>query len=138
MKHHTLKMKLAALLLVGASAAGTVGCESHAGNGALIGGAVGATTGAIIGNNTGNGHTAGGALIGGAVGALAGGGIGGQMDKAENERARAADRDEYYDARADYRRRAARDRYEDDYGPADREYDDRPTAGEGDRYYDDR
>jgi len=51
--------------------------------GAAIGGAVGAGTGAVIGNQSDN--TGEGALIGGAVGALAGGLIGKQLDKQQAE-----------------------------------------------------
>jgi len=63
------------------------GCQTYDGqpnrtaNGAIIGGAVGATSGAIIGNNAGRGGNGlAGALIGGAVGAIAGGAIGNSMD----------------------------------------------------------
>jgi len=56
------------------------GCQSNAGNGALIGGAAGAGIGAIIGNNS-HGRTMEGALIGGAIGAIGGGLIGNEMDK---------------------------------------------------------
>ncbi|MEY4386807.1 MAG: hypothetical protein RLY20_2090 [Verrucomicrobiota bacterium] len=68
------------------------GCETYDGqpnrtaNGALIGGAVGATTGAIIGNNSHGGNGTAGALIGGAVGAIAGGAIGNSMDHQERAR----------------------------------------------------
>jgi hypothetical protein len=63
--------------------AGLFGCSSlnNTENGTLAGGAIGAGTGAIIGNAT--GHTAGGALIGGAVGALSGGLIGHAADQQE-------------------------------------------------------
>src|SRR4051794_33511653 len=71
----------AAIVMMGLGA-GAVGCESHAGTGALLGGAIGAGTGAIIGHNS-HGRTAGGALIGGAVGAVAGGLIGDAQDRAE-------------------------------------------------------
>lgn len=114
-----------------------VGCESHAGTGALVGGAAGAGIGAIIGHNS-HGRTAGGALIGGAVGAAAGGLIGNEQDKAE---ARARDR--YYDRRdSDYDRgyRSSResDRYYEEHDarsappPADDRYAD------SDRHYDDQ
>ena len=80
---HTTKHKLwVAALSAAVMGTGVVGCESHAGNGALIGGAAGAGIGAIIGNNSG-GRTAEGALIGGAVGAIGGGLIGNEMDKKE-------------------------------------------------------
>src|SRR5688572_18247934 len=104
-------------ILAAALAAGVIGtgagCESHAGNGALIGGAAGAGIGAIIGNNS-KGRTAEGALIGGAVGALGGGLIGNEMDK---KQARAEDYD-----RAPTRdsQRDADDRYAEEYDDADR------------------
>src|SRR5438445_11276560 len=65
------------------------GCSSmnHTEQGALGGGAIGAGTGALIGNAV--GHTGGGALIGGAVGAITGGLIGNSADKSE-QRAQAA------------------------------------------------
>ena len=71
------------------------GCETYDGrpdrtaNGALIGGAVGATSGAIIGNNSRGGNGAVGALIGGAAGAIAGGVIGHSMDQQERARLQA-------------------------------------------------
>ena len=80
--------------LAGVLAAGSVGCASGAGNGALIGGTSGAGLGAIIGNNS-RGRTTEGALIGGAVGALAGGLIGDNYDREHQARGRYDDR--YYD-----------------------------------------
>ena len=80
-------------ILVAASSLSLVGCYSPDGepnrtaDGALIGGAVGAGTGALIGGGR---HAVGGALIGGAVGALTGGLIGQSMDQAQRERLRAA------------------------------------------------
>ena len=66
------------------------GCEglSHTENGALIGGGIGAGTGAIIGHAL--GHTGGGALIGAGAGALAGGLIGNSADKSDQRAAAAA------------------------------------------------
>lgn len=61
------------------------GCETRAQEGALIGGALGAGTGAIIGNQT--GHAGGGAAIGGAIGALSGAIIGDQSDQAQRRHA---------------------------------------------------
>jgi hypothetical protein len=59
-----------------------VGCETTpVQQGALIGGALGAGGGAIIGNNTGGGHGGTGALIGGLGGAAAGALIGDHVDK---------------------------------------------------------
>lgn len=59
-------------------------CGPNATNGALIGGAVGAGAGAIIGNQH-HGHNGEGALIGAATGAAIGGAIGNQKDE-ENRR----------------------------------------------------
>ena len=55
-----------------------VGCGSHTGDGALIGGAVGAGAGALVGGTP-------GAVIGGAVGAGTGAIIGNQQDKRDRE-----------------------------------------------------
>jgi hypothetical protein len=124
-------IRAVAAMLLGAVA---VGCESQAGNGALIGGAAGAGIGAIIGNNS-RGRTAEGALIGGAVGAVAGGVIGNEQDKANRRDQDRYRRDSYYE-RDSYRDRDA-DRYydereyrgagpapDDHYADADRPYDD--------------
>ncbi len=67
-----------------------VGCYTPEGQpdrtatGALTGGAIGAGTGAIIGNYAGH-NTAGGAAIGGAIGALTGGIIGHSIDEQQRE-----------------------------------------------------
>ena len=81
-------MKLNTLgLAVAAAAIALTGCETYegtpdrTGTGALAGGAIGATTGAIIGNQSGRGGE--GALIGGAIGAITGGLIGHSMDQQE-------------------------------------------------------
>lgn len=80
-----MKMTISRLAMV-AVVALAVGCETPYGDpdrtatGALAGGALGATTGAIIGHSSGR-HGVEGALIGGAVGALAGGMIGHSMDR---------------------------------------------------------
>lgn len=77
--------------VLGASAVLLAGCQNpdgtqnNTGSGALIGGALGAMTGAVIG-----GRNAGaGALIGAGVGALGGGLIGNSMDQEQNARLRA-------------------------------------------------
>ena len=62
----------------------TVGCETKAGTGGLAGGALGATTGALISGN------AGGALLGGALGAIGGGLIGAGMDNSDEKAAKRA------------------------------------------------
>ena len=61
------------------------GCASMSNGekGALGGGAIGAGTGALIGNSV--GHTGGGALIGTAIGAMTGGLIGHSVDKSERQ-----------------------------------------------------
>ncbi|WP_197453750.1 YMGG-like glycine zipper-containing protein [Caulifigura coniformis] len=71
-RHH---FPTAAVLMLLAS-----GCPSmnHTQSGAMVGGGLGALTGAVIGSNS--GHAPGGALIGAAVGALAGGTIGNSED----------------------------------------------------------
>jgi hypothetical protein len=62
----------AALIAVGVMLAVT-GCETTpTQQGAILGGALGAGTGAIIGNNTHGHHGGTGALIGGAAGAVVG------------------------------------------------------------------
>lgn len=77
------------------------GCQSKAGNGALIGAGVGGLAGGVIGNNTGKGHTAGGALIGAGVGAITGGLIGHSMDESDrrqNEARYTSEYDQNFDA----------------------------------------
>src|SRR5436190_19921396 len=81
--------------LTGALGLGAVGRESHAGNGALIGGATGAGIGAVVGSVS-HARAGEGALVGGAIGAVAGGLIGNEQDKAEHYR------DRYYDDRPVY------------------------------------
>jgi hypothetical protein len=73
------------------------GCQTNAGNGALIGGAAGAGLGAVVGHRS-HGNTAGGAIVGGALGAITGAIVGSEVDRQQ-------DRDRYYDGR---------DRYYDD------------------------
>ena len=67
-------------------ALGLLGCQnpSHTEQGAVVGGAVGAGTGAIIGHAMGN--TGAGALIGAGAGALAGAAIGHSADQDEARR----------------------------------------------------
>jgi len=78
------------LFLVATAAILCIGCETPEGGydrtatGALTGGAIGAGTGAIIGNYAGH-NTAGGAAIGGAIGALTGGILGHAMDQQQRE-----------------------------------------------------
>lgn len=63
------------------------GCPmmNHTQQGAMVGGGLGALTGAVIGDAT--GHGPGGALIGAAVGALAGGAIGNSEDNRQEHEA---------------------------------------------------
>jgi outer membrane lipoprotein SlyB len=84
-------MKLQTLTCVSAlSALVLTGCVSpngkpdNTGTGALAGGAVGATSGAVIGGST--GHPAEGALIGAAAGVIAGGLIGHSLDQEQQAR----------------------------------------------------
>jgi hypothetical protein len=78
------------LSVVAAAALLSAGCETPEGNpdrtasGALVGGGLGAATGAIIGSAT--GHAGTGALIGGGLGAVTGGVIGHAMDQQQRER----------------------------------------------------
>jgi uncharacterized protein YcfJ len=82
----SLKKSVAALFAVSLIA----GCQNDAGNGALIGGGVGALAGGIIGHQS--GHTGAGALIGGAVGAGSGALIGHASDENKLDKQREYDR----------------------------------------------
>jgi len=101
------------------------GCESHAGTGALVGGAAGAGIGAIIGHNS-HGRTAEGALIGGAVGAIGGGLLGNEADREDRYH---RDRDAYergyddarYTEREESYRPTRRPHYDDRYSESYRE-----------------
>jgi outer membrane lipoprotein SlyB len=89
MKKRSLHMTRTLCLIVSAAIL-ALGCETPEGRtdrtatGALTGGAIGAGTGAIIGNYAGH-NTAGGAAIGGAIGLLTGGIIGNAMDQQQRE-----------------------------------------------------
>ena len=76
MKTKKIAVALVALVL----GAGAVGCETNAGNGALIGGAGGALAGAAIGSHS-HSRAGAGALVGGAVGAIGGAIVGNEIDK---------------------------------------------------------
>lgn len=78
MKHSTLSLLVAGLLLAGC--AGTETGLSKTQTGALIGGLAGAVAGGATGD-----HSAKRILIGGALGAAAGGGIGYYMDRQQEE-----------------------------------------------------
>lgn len=70
-----------------AALAALIGCATTpTQEGALLGGALGAGAGAIIGNQS-HGRGGEGALIGGAVGALTGALVGDQVDEARTKRA---------------------------------------------------
>src|SRR3954467_1602387 len=103
MKNRKIMRGLFGMTLLGGLAAGGSSCSTNAGTGALVGGALGAGTGAIIGHNS-HGRTAGGALIGGAVGALAGAAIGDAQDRADRDHYR----DRYSDDRYRYERYESR------------------------------
>jgi hypothetical protein len=106
-----------------------VGCESHAGNGALIGGAAGAGIGAIIGNNS-KGRTGEGALIGAGVGALGGALVGNEMDKKEARERDGYDRESRYDRGRDSGTYYREERYtEDEYGNRSESYYERRADG---------
>ncbi len=62
-----------------------VGCATHEGTGAAVGGLLGAGTGAIIGQAAGN--TGAGALLGAGVGALTGAAVGNAEDRKEHREA---------------------------------------------------
>src|SRR3954467_13428379 len=83
MKNRKIMRGLFGMTLLGGLAAGGAGCSTNTGTGALVGGALGAGTGAIVGHNS-HGRTAEGALIGGAIGALTGGLIGNEADKRDH------------------------------------------------------
>ncbi len=73
-----------ALLMLMAGCETPYGTPDRTATGALTGGAIGAGTGAIIGNYSGH-HTAEGAAIGGAIGLLTGGIIGNAMDQQQRQ-----------------------------------------------------
>lgn len=62
-----------------------MGCATHEGTGAAVGGLLGAGTGAIIGKAAGN--TGAGALLGAGVGALTGAAVGNSEDRKEHREA---------------------------------------------------
>lgn len=64
-----MHFKVLAISAIGVLAAA---CGTTPGERALSGGAIGAATGAVIGNNVGEGDATTGAIIGGAVGAVGG------------------------------------------------------------------
>jgi outer membrane lipoprotein SlyB len=85
MKLHVLTLVLAASAVVLTGCQNPDGTQNNTGSGALIGGAMGAITGAAIGGSHYGGQDA---LIGAAAGALAGGLIGNSMDQEQQARLR--------------------------------------------------
>jgi hypothetical protein len=89
MKKHTLVFTSAALAILLTGCESPDGTPNQTGTGALIGGAIGAAAGGLIGSTSrhdGGANTAAGVLIGGAIGAITGGAIGHSLD--EEQRAR--------------------------------------------------
>ena len=112
MKQKKTYLAVTTQLIASLSLLTVTGCErplSNTEKGALLGGAVGAGTGALVGKGK-------GAAIGGAVGAVGGAIVGNQMDRREREQ---YENDRYYEEqrRRDYeeqrreeeRRRRSRD-----------------------------
>lgn len=86
MKWHPLTLAVAAVAVLMTGCYTPEGTPDNTGTGALVGGAVGAITGAAIGGPRNGGA---GALIGAAAGVIAGGLIGHQMDQDQQARLRA-------------------------------------------------
>jgi outer membrane lipoprotein SlyB len=86
MKIKVLVWLLSGLAVVLTGCQNPDGTQNNTGSGALIGGALGALTGAVIGGGRNGGV---GALIGAGAGAVAGGLIGNSMDQEQNARLRA-------------------------------------------------
>lgn len=85
MKIHTLTLMMAASAVVLTGCVNPDGTQNNTGSGALLGGALGALTGAAMG---GHHHGGEGALLGAAVGAMAGGLVGNSMDQEQQARLR--------------------------------------------------
>ena len=85
MKYHALNLAVATMAIVLTGCETPDGSPDRTGTGALLGGAIGAASGALIGGR----HGGEGALIGGAIGAITGGIIGNTMDQDERARLRA-------------------------------------------------
>lgn len=82
-----MRRAIVSALVLSLGAGATVGCESKAGTGALVGGAGGALVGGLIGSGS-HARAGEGALIGAGVGALAGGLVGLGMDKSDEKKAK--------------------------------------------------
>ena len=83
MKRHALILSVTGLSVLLSGCVNPDGSNNNTGSGALIGGAMGALTGAAIGGRNHGGQDA---LIGAAVGALAGGLVGNSADREEEAR----------------------------------------------------
>jgi outer membrane lipoprotein SlyB len=83
---HALILAMAGAAVVLTGCVNPDGTQNNTGSGALIGGALGAITGAVIGGPRNGGA---GALIGAAAGAIGGGLIGNSMDQEQDARLRA-------------------------------------------------
>ena len=86
MKWHSLTLAVAAVAVLATGCETPEGAPDNTGTGALMGGAVGAISGAAIGGPRNGGA---GALIGAAAGVIAGGLIGHQMDQDQQAQLRA-------------------------------------------------
>jgi outer membrane lipoprotein SlyB len=86
MKRHQLILTAAGMAVLLTGCQNPDGTQNNTGSGALIGGAIGAITGAAIG---GPHHGGEGALIGAAAGVIAGGLVGNSMDQEQQARLRA-------------------------------------------------
>ena len=86
MKNTSLGLGIIGLAVILSGCVGPDGQPDRAGTGALLGGLLGATSGALIGGSSDRGGE--GALIGGAIGALAGGLMGDAMDQDQRDRLR--------------------------------------------------
>jgi uncharacterized protein YcfJ len=86
MKHHSLILALAGSAVLLSGCVNPDGTQNNTGTGALVGGAMGALTGAAIGGRNHGGQDA---LIGAAAGALAGGLIGNAADREQEARLKA-------------------------------------------------
>lgn len=82
MRYGSVIVAISALALLGCEAAGTA-AQTKTGQGAVMGGLLGAGAGAILGNQS--GHAGEGAAIGAGLGALSGGLIGRGMDETERK-----------------------------------------------------
>lgn len=92
MKNHALIFTSAALAILLTGCESPDGTPNQTGTGALIGGAIGAAAGGLLGSTSrynGGANTAAGVLIGGAIGAITGGAIGHSLDQEQEARLRA-------------------------------------------------